>query len=383
VTAVKGASSSVQRTKAFTRRGARTVSKRDYSLVGEESRRAVELGLAAAEWYHSDVPRKRMKELMRRKNGPAVRDTLAWFGLLAGFAVGVCVFWGSWLCVPFLVVYGVLYGSASDSRWHEAGHGTAFRGARLNDALYHVASFMIMREPTLWRWSHARHHTDTIIVGRDREITAMRPPDVAVLLLQVFAIRDAVLLPVSIVRHACGRLTADEKEFIPSMERHRVYREARMWVLVYGGVIASAIAFGSWLPVVLVGLPSLYGRWLSHFFGLTQHAGLAENVLDHRLNSRTVCMNPVFRFLYWNMNYHVEHHMFPMVPYHALPALHAELAHDLPQPYRSTIEAYREILPTLLRQLRDPELYVKRELPATARPFRPELHGVLVETGSR
>ena len=63
-------------------------------------------------------------------------------------------------------------------------------------------------------------------------------------------------------------------------------------------------------------------------FGLTQHAGLAEDVLDHRLNSRTVYMNPVFRFLYWNMNYHVEHHMFPMVPYHALPALHAEMKAD-------------------------------------------------------
>ena len=51
--------------------------------------------------------------------------------------------------------------------------------------------------------------------------------------------------------------------------------------------------------------------------GLLQHGGLADNVTDHRLNSRTVYMNPVSRFIYWNMNYHVEHHMFPMVPYHA------------------------------------------------------------------
>ena len=40
-------------------------------------------------------------------------------------------------------------------------------------------------------------------------------------------------------------------------------------------------------------------------------------MLDHRLNSRTVYMNPISRFIYWNMNYHIEHHMFPMVPYHA------------------------------------------------------------------
>jgi fatty acid desaturase len=102
-----------------------------------------------------------------------------------------------------------------------------------------------------------------------------------------------------------------------------------------------------------------------------QHLGLAEDVLDHRLNARTVYLNPVSRFIYWNMNYHVEHHMFPMVPYHALPALHEELKGDLPRPYNGIIETYREIIPTLLRQLKDPNYFVRRELPPTARPFKP------------
>ena len=73
-------------------------------------------------------------------------------------------------------------------------------------------------------------------------------------------------------------------------------------------------------------------------YGLTQHAGLAENVLDHRLNCRTVYMNPVNRYLYWNMNYHVEHHMFPLVPYHALPRLHAAVKDDCPTPYAEPLQ---------------------------------------------
>ena len=88
------------------------------------------------------------------------------------------------------------------------------------------------------------------------------------------------------------------------------------------------------LPLLFVGLPNLFGTWLMAIYGYTQHAGLAENVLDHRLNCRTVYMNPIHRYLYWNMNYHVEHHMFPLVPYHALPRLHAaregRLPHALP-----------------------------------------------------
>ena len=73
----------------------------------------------------------------------------------------------------------MLYGSATDSRWHECGHGTAFKTRWMNDAVYQIACFMIMRKPTIWRWSHTRHHTDTIIVGRDPEIVALRPPDMS------------------------------------------------------------------------------------------------------------------------------------------------------------------------------------------------------------
>ncbi|TIP85581.1 MAG: fatty acid desaturase, partial [Mesorhizobium sp.] len=83
--------------------------KRDYSLVGESTRRAIETGLASAEWYHTDVPRKTMKELMQRSDSPAIRDTAIWLGAILVSAAGGVYFWGTWWCVPFFFVYGVLY----------------------------------------------------------------------------------------------------------------------------------------------------------------------------------------------------------------------------------------------------------------------------------
>jgi len=127
------------------------IERRDYSLKGEDSRRAVQMGLASAEWYHSDVPRAAMKELMRRSDGPALRDTALWFTLMLRSAAGAIHFWGSWACVPFFFVYGVIYGSSTDSRWHECGHGTAFRTGWMNDVIYNIASFMVMRNPVTWR----------------------------------------------------------------------------------------------------------------------------------------------------------------------------------------------------------------------------------------
>jgi len=64
------------------------------------------------------------------------------------------------------------------------------------------------------------------------------------------------------------------------------------------------------------------------------------------------------------MNYHIEHHMYPLVPYHALAALHAAVKEDCPPPYPSMLAAYREIIPAIFRQIRDPAYHVKRELPA-------------------
>lgn len=355
-----------------------TTTRRDYSLFGPDAQRAVESGLAAAEWYHTDVPRKQMKELMQRSDAPAIRDTIIWLGLMAIFAAGGIYFWGSWWAVPFFLAYGVLYGSATDSRWHECGHGTAFKTQWMNRAVYQLACFMIMRNPVTWRWSHARHHTDTVIVGRDPEIAVMRPPDLFRLIANFVGLYDAWFAIGDMLRNAAGNLSSAEKSFIPEMEQHKVIRVARIWLAIYAVVIGLALYMQSILPLMLVGLPRLYGAWHHVMTGLLQHGGLAENVTDHRLNSRSVLMNPISRFIYWNMNYHVEHHMFPMVPYHALPRLHEAIKHDLPAPTPSILEGYREMIPAFLRQLKYEDYFLKRELPPTAKPYREELHAAPV-----
>ena len=348
--------------------------KRDYSLLGEDGHRAVATGLAAAEWYHTDVPRKEMKALMQRTDGPALRDTAILYGAMILLAVAGIALWPSWWSAPFWLAYGVLYGSASDSRWHECGHGTAFRTQWMNDAVYQIACFMIMRNPTVWRWSHTRHHTDTYIVGRDPEIALMRPPVLFKAFLNFFGILDAWSAMKDMVINAVGVVSDEQKTFIPASEQPKVIFVARIWFAIYAATIALALWMGSILPLMFVGLPRLYGAWHHVMTGLLQHGGLADNVIDHRLNSRTVYMNPVSRFIYWNMNYHVEHHMFPMVPYHALPKLHALIKNDLPPPSPSIAAGYREMWPAVKRQLRYEDYFLMRELPPTAKPYKAELH---------
>ena len=339
---------------------------RSYDLTGPEAQQAIDRGLAGAEWYRTQVDRKTLKGLMKRSDGPALRDTAIWLGLMVLTAIGGIALWGNWWAVPFFLAYGVLYASAADSRWHEFGHRTAFKTVWMNDVVYQIASFMMMRNPVTWRWSHTRHHTDTIIVGRDPEISGMRPPQLIILGLNFFGLVAVPQSFAALVRNAMGRLTPDEADYVPENERPTAYFIARIHMAIYGATLVACIALGSILPAILIGLPRAYGVWLLLVMGLPQHLGLAEDVLDHRLNSRTVHMNPVLRFIYWNMNYHVEHHMYPLVPYHALPALHEAVKHDCARASPSLWQAWREIVPCVFRQLRDPHHFIRPELPPGA-----------------
>jgi fatty acid desaturase len=345
------------------------VQRRDYSITGPESKLAQERGLAAADWYTTSIPRQKLKELMKRKNGPAIRDTLIWFGGLVILGYLGYLTWGSWWAVPVFLAYGILYATPGDSRWHECGHGTAFKTSWMNEVVYQIASFMVLRSATPWRWSHARHHTDTIIIGRDPEIVAERPPIWKILLLQLFDLYGGPVEINRFILHTFGRLDSLEKDYIPESQHRKTFWEARVYMLIILSVIAVCIYFGSILPAMYVFLPSFYGGFVVLLFGMTQHLGLYEDVLDHRLNTRTIRMNPVFRFLYWNMNYHTEHHMFPMVPYHALPKLHEEMKHDCPAPRPSLGAALKEVIVALRKQKHDPAYVVVKPLPSTANPY--------------
>jgi fatty acid desaturase len=324
---------------------------RDYSINGPENKWAHDKGLASAEWYTSPIPRKRLKELMVRKDGPAIRDTLIWLGLIIATGIAGVYTWGTWWAIPVFFIYGSLYSAAADSRWHECQHGTAFKTPWLNQVVYQIASFFNLRPATTSYWAHIWHHTDTIIVGLDPEIVG-RPPAWRVIIVNFIRLQGGINDQKRNLLHCFGKLNDAEMLYTPKSEYRKAFWEARITFLILLGVIVWCFEIKSLLPAMLIGLPTFYGTFLFILFSLPQHLGRCEDVLDHRLNTRTFKTNFIFRFLYWNMNYHIEHHMFPMVPYHALRALHEEVKDDYPPAYPNIWQALKEVYVAIQEQRR-------------------------------
>ncbi|WP_210530387.1 fatty acid desaturase [Rubellimicrobium arenae] len=319
------------------------------------------------EWWTFDIPRKELRTLMQRQDARPLANYLLWLGLLgvSGY-VAYLSLW-SWWAVPAFFAYGTIY-SSCDPRSHDLGHGATFRSRWLNEAFCRLCLFMTLKEPIDWRWRHARHHTDTIHVGYDPEIMVTRPADLVRIASDFFFLMSAKGELKGILLHSFGIRSANSQYYVPESEWPKVIWSSRLYLAALLGVGAWCVALGNVVPLLFIWGPRVYANWLNFFGFLSQHAGLAEDSHDHRLNTRTFIMNPVGEFLYANLNYHIEHHVHPLIPYYNLPVLHRMVQSQLPQTYTSLWDVTREVLPAMWRQAHDPGYFVQRDVPSPARP---------------
>ena len=267
----------------------------------------------------------------------------------------------------FFLIYGNIY-TFSNPIWHECGHKLAFKSRSLNEIFYHITSFMYNYEPIRWRWSHHHHHTYTLHTENhyDHEIQITKPTDLFYVLMihlpggNIFTF---LFSHIETIKHAFGLNSIVMKDCIPKEEQPKVRFFARIHMILWLSIIGSSIYFQTWLPILYLLLPFLYGTTFINIIHFIQHAGLANNVRDHRLTTRTVKLNAFLSFLSWNMEYHLEHHIFSMVPSYNLKRLHEAVKDQMPKPKNGLWDAYKEIIPAILKQAKDPKYVLKIKLP--------------------
>jgi fatty acid desaturase len=320
--------------------------------------------LVEPDWTTVPVARTTMRGLQRRSDTPGlVRFGAYVVALVALGAATVAVDPLGWKVLLFLA-YSTVF-AFSEAILHETHHRTPFKTLWMNEVAHYVAGLLAFKEPLRDRWLHAAHHTFTSHSELDPELATERPPSFWTLGLDFMRVHNALLWLWATVRVAVLGAERDEltRRWVPEAHRRRLTWSARACVAFYVAVVALAVVLGSWYPVLFVFAARFVGAPLHSWVTLVQHAGLQENVEDWRDNTRTIRVNPLVRFLYWNMNFHVEHHMHPTVPFHALPRLHEEIRDASPPPYPSTVAAWRELLPALWRQRREPAYSVARPVP--------------------
>lgn len=199
---------------------------------------------------------------------------------------------------------------------HECTHRTPFASDALCDRVGQVCGALLLN-PFLWfRYFHLAHHRYTNLEGKDPELIGSKPQTRAAWVWHVSGVPYWSAGVRLVLRLAAGK---ERPVYLPERARPKAEHEARVLLVFYALAGASLlwtdVLLWVWIVPVLLGQPFL------RLYLLAEH-GDCPKVVDMFANTRTTFTNAVVRFLAWNMPYHVEHHVFPSVPFHNLPALH-------------------------------------------------------------
>jgi len=326
-------------------------------------------GGADIRWYRVPLDREVMRKLTRRTDGEGLLQVGGYLLLLCASAAAAWLAWGRlpwWAVLLLLFLHGTFYAFLLNG-FHELVHGTVFKTKWMNTVFLYVYSFLSWNSHVGFKASHNRHHQNTLHPPYDLEVVLpLQLKPVGFLFSALIdipgmygVVRDTILLSLGVVRGEWQLAL-----FPPSNREAR--RPLVAWArIMFGGqllIIAIAAVTGLWQLAAVTTFARFYGGWLQWLCNTSQHIGLQDNVSDFRLCCRTVRLNPFVEFLYFHMNFHIEHHMYASVPCYHLAGLRKALAADLP-PARWLLPSWRDILGIVGRQKRDPTYQHVVELP--------------------
>ncbi|MBC8011882.1 MAG: fatty acid desaturase [Burkholderiales bacterium] len=328
---------------------------------------------AAISWYRTKLPPGALKELHEKSDLQGAIQTFGHLAILALLGAGA---WysshhGPWWATASLVFAYAMAASFAINAVHELGHGTVFKTRALNTVFCHVFAFLGWINHEVFQSSHIRHHRYTLHPPDDLEVVLpARLLFRHVLTTGIFNPAQPFAALRETVRIARGAFRGEwELTLYPASDpaaRRGPMRWARVILLGNLAILALAVFTGQWILPVLSWGHLAVGSWLFFLCNNTQHIGLQDNVDDFRLCCRTYTLNPVVRFLYWQMNYHIEHHMFAAVPCYRLGRLHQLIRHDLPPTPAGLFGVWREINSILREQARNPAYQHQAPLPENA-----------------
>ncbi len=206
--------------------------------------------------------------------------------------------------------------------------------------------------PRYARISHRLHHRCTMVRGIDPETDW---PEVItsrwlrnffrIIILKILVVgaipqlgRDVMVQ----IRRALGQKDRMMNGHCSEKDILVIRIESLAILLIHLAVVASAIRFRCWAPVLFFTIAWQIGAAIEQLWHSTEHIGRAYNVTDQRLSTRSVRVNPFIKMIFWGLDDHVDHHLFPGVPSRNLPKLHGIICKDLAEP-GSMVDCWREM----------------------------------------
>lgn len=226
----------------------------------------------------------------------------------------------SWLLYPLVWTLQGFILSCFLGASHDCAHSTYSARRPVNRVAGVLWSSAILFNFTLYKAYHLEHHRSTAIEG-DTE-----PRGQFHSILEYVTCVPALGFFTSFWKMSFGLTGGKYPHFIRGNQERRA-AVVDNWILAgWVGITIAYSIVSPWFMLKAYWMPLLFFFPMVFFTSLPEHYGcsLTDNPLS---NTRSVLSNAAFRFLFWNGNFHAEHHALPGVPSWNLIKLHRLIGH--------------------------------------------------------
>jgi fatty acid desaturase len=277
--------------------------------------------------------------LTERTNAPALTRLAIYWGLMLIFGLyihtGLPIWWVMLIPQAILVAFNFTI-------LHETVHSTPFKTELLNNVVGRIASFIMVIPMHWFRYFHLAHHRYTNDPENDPELNVPKPETIKQYLWHISGLPTWRGNIGKLIKNA---VRDNNDPYVPVKGKTKIRLEARIMLALYAGIFAFILDGHTWIIWCWL-LPLFLGQPFLRLYLLAEH-GRCPMVANMLENTRTTFTNRLVRFLAWNMPYHIEHHVYPSVPFHKLPVFHKLMAEHL----ISTSDGYIEFNKAYLESL--------------------------------
>ncbi len=307
------------------------------------------------DWIRPDLDRAVLKELTQRSTPNGLLRTAIFLGFLGVIAVAtldLAQFGLGW-AVAGLYLYYFFYGFWVAGA-HELQHKTVFgkEADWFSAIFFFLAQVLMWNSPRYARVSHMLHHRYTMIRGQDPETDWPEVITTTWLRGHFFSMISKILVFGALyylvldvwkqIKRAAGTKDCLMSEHCTAQDLQVIRWESLGILAFHLAVVLTAIWTGWWACLLFVTMAWQIGSGIEGLWHQTEHIGRPYDVKDHRLNTRSMKVSKFLNLIYWGLDDHVDHHLFPAVPSRNLPRLHQILKRDLAFP-KNILDCWAEM----------------------------------------
>ncbi|PPR49548.1 MAG: hypothetical protein CFH15_01155 [Alphaproteobacteria bacterium MarineAlpha5_Bin5] len=293
--------------------------------------------------YHGSklIPKDKLKPFLQRDNISGLTHLSIHLGLILFSGILISISSNIFIKILVMIAHGsfiaFLYAGL-----HECIHKSAFKNKKLNEFVGYFIGFVLMRSFLNGRYRHMAHHTYTQHPEKDPDKVDF-PSSYLEYFKHVTSFSVWTRILENLFRHSFGKINDSEKNYIPHSEIRSLVFESRIMLIGYFFILLFSIYFSSTFFLIYWLIPRILGEPFLRLVRMVEHTGKDETA-DMIHNTRTSFPSAFLKFLYWNMPYHIEHHLYASVPFHKLPKFHKIIKPHTDEVEPSILSVHFEIL---------------------------------------